>query len=289
MSWLCAQRARRLAGECGFTMIEALVALALAAFLLATLATVTAQWLPRWKAGFGRAQNADLMGVGLDRIAADLAAAEYAGPGDGTQLLFQGTPDSVTFVRSAVGPNASAGLKIVQLAETENKRGTVLTRTRAAFVPDATRDALNDGAIEFTNPVVLVRPPYRVSFSYTGRDGRWRETWDDASQLPAAVQIAVRSAGAEQALAGPFPRSRGRRLAQRRVNAWDRRLSSCLSRVPNLTPERMGSSSLRCCGFWLRSQRSPRFIPFISGTRRPRFAATAPVCSRARSSGQRSS
>jgi general secretion pathway protein J len=182
-------------------MIEALVALALAAFLLATLATVTAQWLPRWKAGFGRAQNADLMGVGLDRIAADLAAAEYAGPGDGTQLLFQGTPDSVTFVRSAVGPNASAGLEIVQLAETENKRGTVLTRTRAAFVPDATRDALNDGAIEFTNPVVLVRPPYRVSFSYTGRDGRWRETWDDASQLPAAVQIAVRSAGAEQALA----------------------------------------------------------------------------------------
>src|SRR5207237_2998473 len=70
--------ARRLVGfgVGGFTLLEALVAVALMGVLLATLATVTAQWMPRWKAGFDRVERADLLGLGLDRIVADLAAAE---------------------------------------------------------------------------------------------------------------------------------------------------------------------------------------------------------------------
>jgi general secretion pathway protein J len=187
-------------GESGFTLLEALVAVALMGALLATLSTVTAQWMPGWKAGFDRVQGADLLGLGLDRIAADLAAAEFVSlAGENARPLFDGTASSVTFVRSAIGPNASAGLEIVRLAETDDARGRVLVRDRVAFVP-VTAEALDAGELEFTNPIVLVRPPFHVSFAFAGPDRIWQETWQDAIQLPNAVRVTVRNAVTDQIL-----------------------------------------------------------------------------------------
>ncbi|MGI8568499.1 MAG: PulJ/GspJ family protein [Methylocella sp.] len=192
--------ARRGSGVCGFTLLEALIAVALMGVLLATLATVTAQWMPGWKAGFDRVQRADLLGLGLDRIAADLAAAEFVSPGGANaRLLFDGTPSSVTFVRSAIGPNASDGLEIVRLGESDDERGRVLVRARVPFVPVMAKD-LDTGELEFTNPIVLVRPPFRVSFAFAGRDRIWQETWHDVSQLPNAVRVTVRNAVTDQIL-----------------------------------------------------------------------------------------
>jgi general secretion pathway protein J len=187
-------------GEGGFTLLEALVAVALMGVLLAILATVTAQWMPSWKAGFDRVQRDDLLGLGLDRIAADLAAAEFESPGGANAgPLFDGTPSSVTFVRSAIGPNASAGLEIVRLAETDDERGRVLVRARVPFVPVAAKD-LDTGELEFTNPIVLVRPPFQVSFAFAGRDRVWQETWHGAALLPNAVRVTVRNAVTDQIL-----------------------------------------------------------------------------------------
>jgi general secretion pathway protein J len=192
-------RAPRLASdEDGFTLLETLVAVALMGLLLATLATVTAQWMPGWKAGFDRVQRADLLGLGLDRIAADLAAAEFVSlGGESARPLFDGTPSSVTFVRSAIGPNASAGLEIVRLGETDDARGRVLVRSRVPFVPVTAKD-LDTGELEFTNPIVLVRPPFQVSFAFAGRDRIWQETWHDVMQLPNAVRVTVRNAVTDQ-------------------------------------------------------------------------------------------
>ena len=69
-----AQRRKRIAG---FTLMEALLATALMGVILAAIATVTAQWLPNWNRGFERVQRAELLAVGLERIVADLAAAEF--------------------------------------------------------------------------------------------------------------------------------------------------------------------------------------------------------------------
>jgi general secretion pathway protein J len=192
--------ARRLAGSGvgGFTLLEALVAVALMGVLLATLAAVTAQWMPNWKAGFDRVERVDLLGLGLDRIVADLAAAEFVSPGgENARPLFDGTPSSVTFVRSAIGPNASAGLEIVRLGETDDPRGRVLVRARVPFVP-VTAQALDE--LEFTNPIVLVRPPFHVSFAFAGSDRIWQETWHDVVQLPDAVRVTVRNAATDQIL-----------------------------------------------------------------------------------------
>jgi general secretion pathway protein J len=192
--------ARHGSGVCGFTLLEALIAVALMGVLLATLTAVTAQWMPGWKAGFDRVQRADLLGLGIDRIAADLAAAEFVSPGGANaRLLFDGTQSSVTFVRSAIGPNASAGLEIVHLDETDDERGRQLVRTRVPFVPVPAKD-LDTGELEDTKPVVLVRPPFRVSFAFAGRDRIWQETWHDVSQLPNAVRVTIRNAVTDEIL-----------------------------------------------------------------------------------------
>ncbi|HET6379091.1 MAG TPA: prepilin-type N-terminal cleavage/methylation domain-containing protein [Methylocella sp.] len=182
-----------LSKESGFTLLEAFIAIALMSVLLGTLATVTGHWLRNWKAGLERVQDADLLALGLDRIAADLAAAEYEGPGgENARPLFMGMPGSVTFVRSAIGPNAAPGLEFVRLEMADDARGRVLVRLRAPFMPLGP-EAISSGAVAFANPVVLIRPPYHITFAYAGADRVWRDTWQNAKQLPDAVRISVRN------------------------------------------------------------------------------------------------
>ena len=61
----------------GFTLIEVLCATALIAMILSALAAVTAQWLPNWNRGISRIQRNEHIALGLERLSADLAAAEF--------------------------------------------------------------------------------------------------------------------------------------------------------------------------------------------------------------------
>ena len=173
-------------------MIEALLATALMGAILAALATITAQWLPNWNRGFARVQRAEHLSLGLERLVADLAAAEYVAAGrDLPKPVFDGTELSVTFVRSALGPNTRPGLEIVRIAEAGSEQGPILVRTRTPFVPIVAN--LNDRTVpNFTDPVVLVRRPFRITFSYAGADRVWQRAWRDASQLPRVVRVTVR-------------------------------------------------------------------------------------------------
>src|SRR5258708_36217291 len=129
-------RARRRTGEEGFTLIEALVALALTGLVLSALGTITAQWLPNWNRGLDRIQQSELIGIAMQRIAADLAAAEYVPPNrSGRKPLFDGSALSVTFLRTALRPNAGIGLDVVRIGETTDKGGLGTARTRAASRP----------------------------------------------------------------------------------------------------------------------------------------------------------
>src|SRR5437764_13485055 len=116
--------ARMRIGEAGFTLIEALVALALTGLVLSALGTMTAQWLPNWNRGLDRIQQSELIGIALQRIGADLAAAEYVPANRGERRpIFEGSELSVTFVRSALGPNAGSGLDVVRVGETREQQG----------------------------------------------------------------------------------------------------------------------------------------------------------------------
>jgi general secretion pathway protein J len=191
-------RARQaVAGEAGFTLIEVLMATLLMTVILGALATVTAQWLPNWNRGMAHVQRAERLAIGIERIAADLSVAEMIPLNAVTRTpLFEGAELSVTFVRTAVGPNARPGLEIIRLIEKADEQGLALVRERAAFAPMPA-----DAQIRFADQVVLIRSPFRVTFSYAGPDQVWQKEWRGQKQLPDAIRISVRDIATGRVLA----------------------------------------------------------------------------------------
>ena len=193
---MSAKPRRALADEAGFTLVEVLVATLLMTVILAALATVTAQWMPNWSRGMARVQRAERLALGLDRIVADLAVAEMVPiNGDARVPLFEGAELAVTFVRTAVGPNIRPGLEIVRLVEKADSQGLALVRERAPFVPMP-----RDAQIRFADQVVLIRSPFRVTFSYAGADQVWQKEWRGQMQLPEKIRVAVRDGATGQVL-----------------------------------------------------------------------------------------
>jgi general secretion pathway protein J len=184
----------------GFTLVETLIAVAMMVAIIAALATVTAQWLPNWNRGFARVQQGELLALGIERIVADLAAAEFVPPHGLTKdPLFDGAELSVTFVRTAIGPNTSRGLEVVRLAEINEGRGLTMVRLRAPFAPLPPQGPPTS-YLRLGDPVVLVRAPYRISFAYAGPDRVWQSIWRNATQLPRAVRITLRNAATQAVL-----------------------------------------------------------------------------------------
>ena len=279
------RRARAIAG---FTLVEALLATALMGAILAAIATVTAQWLPNWNRGFARVQGTETLAVGLERIVADLAAAEFVTAGAGIrQPVFDGTELSVTFLRSAIGPNTRPGLELVRIGETGGDKGLMTVRTRARFCPDGPDGAEVQAAP--SNPVVLVRAPYRVTFSYAGPDRVWRPVWRSAGMsCRRAIRVQLRDAATDRTLSVstatpvhanmpadcvlaeviarlPEPPRHARTDGRVRADASAPASISCA-----YDPAATASSWWRCCGSWPRSPRWRRSSRCMSSTRRPR-------------------
>ena len=187
--------------EAGFTLIEALVALALTGLVLSALATLTAQFLPNWNRGIDRIQHSELVSISMQRIAADLAAAEFIPASrDAKKPLFEGTPLSVTFVRTAIGPNAGIGLDVVRIGETTDRGRLVTVRSRTGFTP-LPQGASPSQQLRLSDPVVLLRAPLQLSFAYAGPDKVFRDEWREADKLPVAIRLTVRDATSAHVLA----------------------------------------------------------------------------------------
>jgi general secretion pathway protein J len=170
--------------EGGFTLLEALAGVVITTIVMTGLAAIVGQWLPNWRHGFVALQNADLIGLSLDRIVEDVASAEYARLDGGQGApLFRGEPEAVAFVRQEIGPGAAARLEIVRIGETSTALGDEVERSRARFAPGAI------GA--FRDATTLLRPPFRLAFAYAGPDGQWRNSWSGEAKLPRAVRLNV--------------------------------------------------------------------------------------------------
>jgi general secretion pathway protein J len=181
------------ASVAGFSLIEALATVALTAMIMVALSSVAGQWIPRWGQGFVGLQRADLISVGIERLGADLAAAEHVSAWGGAEgPLFEGDASSVVLVRSAIGPNARPGLEVVRVAQGADDRGAAFIRTEAPFAPGAPGGPAR--AFAFADPVALVRAPIRVSLAYAGPDRLWALSWKGQDRLPAFVRITVSDA-----------------------------------------------------------------------------------------------
>ena len=175
--------------QAGFTLLEVVVAVALIGLIVGTLATVTGQWLPTWKRSLLRTQRNEKVAIALDRLVMDLSAALYVSPERLSKSpLFRGDEKSVLFIRSAIGPNGTRGLEFVQIAEITDSLGPALVRMRAPFT------LLPSGGekIPFTDPVVLLRAPFRIAFAYAAADGKWAKAWRNSGDLPSGVRFVVR-------------------------------------------------------------------------------------------------
>jgi general secretion pathway protein J len=193
---MSAMRRAVASGEAGFTLIEVLMATLLMTVILGALATVTAQWLPNWNRGMARVQRAERLSIGLQRALADLSVAEMIPMnGDNKKPLFEGSELSVTMVRTAVGPNTRPGLEIIRLIEKADDQGLALVRERTPFNPMP-----SDAQIRFSDQVVLLRAPFRVTFGYAGPDQVWQPIWRDQMQLPNMIKVTVRDGATGQVL-----------------------------------------------------------------------------------------
>jgi general secretion pathway protein J len=171
--------------EEGFSLIEALAAVALTSAIMAGLATIAGQWMPAWRHGFVAVQNADRIGLALDRIAEDVGGAAYVRPDGGKgPLLFRGASDAVVFVRQRIEPGAAPQLDIVRVGAAA---GGETQRARTRFAPGAM------GA--FSDATTLLAAPFHIAFAYAGSDGRWLDAWVDPQSLPRAVRLSVLGEG----------------------------------------------------------------------------------------------
>jgi general secretion pathway protein J len=185
----------------GFTLLEAVIALALMGIILSALATISSQWLPNWNRGIGRLQREEQLALALERLSLDLAAAEFIPLGGRTAApLFEGRERSIVFVRTALSPNSQRGLEIVRIAEQPSERGPVLVRMAAPFRPLAGIELLPE---RLSDPVVLLRPPYRLAFAYAG-----------ASDATSPRAVGVRSGEATRDLTGVRNGSKRQQEAQ---------------------------------------------------------------------------
>lgn len=185
----------------GFTLVEAVVATLLMGLILTALVTVTGQWVPSWNHGMAGLQRTELAAEGLDRLVDDLAEAEFvtAGSGNGPPF-FDGTELSVVFVRSKLAPNGSPGIEVVRLAEASSDGGPALVRSTATL-PIGSEQSTDGATLMFSDPVVVIRAPFRVSFSYAGADRLWQDNWHAQPQLPRAVRVQVRDNASSDLLA----------------------------------------------------------------------------------------
>ena len=115
---------------------------------------------------------------------------------DAKAPLFEGSELAVTFLRTAVGPNARPGLEIIRLVEKADSQGLAMVRERAPFAPMP-----SDGQIRFADQVVLIRSPLRVTFSYAGPDQVWQPDWRGQMELPNMIRVTVRDSATGQVLA----------------------------------------------------------------------------------------
>jgi general secretion pathway protein J len=184
-------------GEAGFTMIEMLIATMLMVFILVALATVTAQWLPNWNRGMARIERDERLAFALNRVVGDLSVAEFVPVNAKAKAAyFNGDELGLSFVRTAIGPNAQPGLEIVHYHEVGDAGGPALIREHARFVP---MDAA--APVQFADPTVLIRSPFRVTFAYAGTDDNWQPFWRGAALLPSRIRVTVRDGITQQALA----------------------------------------------------------------------------------------
>jgi prepilin-type N-terminal cleavage/methylation domain-containing protein len=194
----------------GFTLIEALAALAVGSVIIMATAMLIHDVARHFDRGTRGAQEAERLMLAVERLAQDFNSARFVGwtTEGGPAVAFSGQPASgdkpakVMFVGNASIMAGPQGEEVVALTVEPAGEVTRLVRRRAAWAGPRTR-------VEDVSPqdaVVLVEGALDIAFIFgrvaPGGALAWSESWIGQTTLPRFVRLILRDRASGSDLLG---------------------------------------------------------------------------------------
>ena len=193
------RRRRADVGRHGFTLVELLAALAIAAVVIAASSALVHNVALHFERGTRAVSDGEQLILAIERLAADIGSARFvlrtsderSAPST-SPLAFIGEPTSIVFVGpGGVGANQS-GEEVVSLTVEQEDDVTHLVRRRAPWFGPRTRFE----ELTFGDPVILLDGKFLISFAFgqVTQDGKlaWNDAWKGQASLPRYVRLNLR-------------------------------------------------------------------------------------------------
>jgi prepilin-type N-terminal cleavage/methylation domain-containing protein len=193
------RRRRADVGRHGFTLVELLAALAIAAVVIAASSTLLHNVALHFEQGTRAVSNGEQLILAIERLAADIGSARFvlrtsderSAPST-SPLAFIGEPTSIVFVGpGGVGANQS-GEEVVSLTVEQEDDVTHLVRRWAPWFGPRTRFE----ELSFSDPVTLLGGKFLISFAFgrVSQNGTlaWSDAWQGQASLPRWVRLILR-------------------------------------------------------------------------------------------------
>ncbi len=188
--------ARRVDSRAGFTLFEALAALAISAAIIGVVSQLAGLALRNWNRNSGAIATMEMLATGLKRLDNDLSLALPIRPpgSEGPTVLFSGDSTGLTFIAATGFATGNRGLELIVVRSVQDGDDMVLVRQRG---PVASL------AASLTDPVVLMRGRMQFRFGYRDRNAQRFDTWTNRPGLPSAVEVDIRTANGVSVFPAP--------------------------------------------------------------------------------------
>jgi general secretion pathway protein J len=168
----------------GFTLLETLAALAIAAAAFAVIVDFSMRTLRNWHRGDQAIAAMEMITRGIGRLQLDLSVAlPMSVPGgDGAAVLFKGDANSLVFAAATGFGTGNRGVELISVSGFQDREEIAVVRNRGPVA---------NPQLELRDPVVLMKGRLRLRFSYRDHNGKTAATWIEQPELPAAVAVEI--------------------------------------------------------------------------------------------------
>jgi general secretion pathway protein J len=193
-------------GQDGFTLVEALAALAITAVIIAATGALVHNVAFGFDKGTRSVNEGERLILAVERLTDDFSSARFVqwGRRNSLELAFVGDarndehPATLTFVSAKSGVDTEAGDEIVNLTVEQDVDRSRLVRRRAPWFGTRTRFE----EIRFSDPVVLLEGKFAIAFAFGQVTPKatisWSDAWEGQQALPRFVRLIFRDQNARE-------------------------------------------------------------------------------------------